>query len=136
MQKGVQESVTYDDICNARNKNKHSRMRRTDMREEMKRTDKWMMKAAVIALLAGMFVAFLQGLNVYASPDQDVAAVDATYTDVQTAVIEDEAIPAAQFPQVSFPWWCYVIAIGAIAAGCTVYVYIQRAEKKSTARIS
>ena len=103
------------------------------MKEEMKRTDKWMMKAAVIALLAGMFVAFLQGLNVYAAPDREVAVEQ---TAPAATVIEDEAIPAAQFPQVSFPWWCYVIAIGAIAAGCTVYVYIQRAEKKSTARIS
>ena len=106
------------------------------MREEMKRTDKWMMKAAVIALLAGMFVAFLQGLNVYASPDQDVAAVDATYTDVQTAVIEDEAIPAAQFPQVSFPWWCYVIAVASIGAGCAVYAYLQHTEKKSAVKLS
>ena len=106
------------------------------MKEEMKRTDKWMMKAAVFALLAGMVVAFLQGLNVYAAPDQAVAVEQAAPEDVQATVIEDEAVPAAQFPQVSFPWWCYVIAVASIGAGCGVYVYLQHTEKKSAVKLS
>lgn len=111
---------------------------------EMNTKDKWITKAAVIALLAGMVVAFLQGFNVYAAAEmkeanqkvEQSAALTAENGAQQTTVIADEAVPAAQLPTGSFPWWCYLVAVGSIAAGCAVYVYIQRAERKSAVKVS
>ena len=46
-------------------------------------------------------------------------------------VLEDEAIPAAKLPSVVFPWWCWLIVIASVAAGCGVYLYITHEEKRN-----
>ena len=101
----------------------------------MKRTEnKWMMRIATLALLTGMVIAFLQGVYVYADAEKEnTAAVTATVENEEVTadvILEDEMIPGANLPAVEFPWWCWVIAIGAIAAGCGTYGFVQYQEKR------
>ncbi len=85
---------------------------------------------AILALFAGMALAFLQGIHVYAAADSaDETAIVAQAQNDPVAdgvILEDEAIPAAMIPTGVFPWWCYALAIGAAITGLGVYVFINK----------
>ncbi len=96
----------------------------------MSRTDKWMRRAAVLALLIGMSLAFFQGLNVYASAENEAVAIASETEDAgQYSYLEDASLPAAQFPMGTIPWWCYLIAAGSIVIGCATYGFIRYQEQ-------
>ena len=106
----------------------------------MKKTDKWIKGAAILALILGMVAAFLQSFHAYAAVEERASyetqsMVAAGYEGEDIVVLEDEQIPGAQLPAIVFPWWCWIVVIGAIAAGCGVYLYIMHAEKKSMVRL-
>ncbi len=101
----------------------------------MKRTEnKWMMRIATLALLAGMVVAFLQGVYVYADAEtENTAAITAVAENEEAeagAILYDEILPGAQLPANHFPWWCWAIAIGTIVTGCGIYGFIKYEDKR------
>lgn len=107
----------------------------TDEVTQMKKTDKMIKGAAILALVLGMVAAFLQSSYIYASADEAgsyaAESVEAVEYDTELVVLEDEAIPAAKLPSVVFPWWCWLIVIASVAAGCGVYLYITHEEKRN-----
>ena len=93
----------------------------------MKKNDRLIKSAAIVALFAGMLIAFLQGFHVYAASEQGAYATERMDGIVigeealPTTIIEDAQLPAAQFPSEGLPAWCWILAVGSVAAGCGVY---------------
>lgn len=100
----------------------------------MKRKDRLIKSAAIVALFAGVLIAFLQGFHVYAASEQSIyptQRMDGIVIGEDVTIIEDEQLPAAQVPSDGLPVWCWILAVGSVVAGCGVYGYISRKEKKN-----
>ena len=94
----------------------------------MKKNSKLTRNIAILALFVGMALAFLQGVHVYAAPEANGEAVvaQAETQEEGSVILYDEILPSAQYAEGTFPWWCYVTAIGAAIIGHGVYVFINK----------